>query len=770
VSREPTPRLTPRAIERLLAAAAPLRERPDVGALDLERYELGEVLGRGGMGIVYAAFDRELGRRVALKVLSRPAGMRDSARQRFLREAKAAARLSHPHIATVYDATPEAIAMQRVDGETLSEAGTLDPRRLAELVRDAALAIHFAHGEGVVHRDLKPGNLMVERSSDRAHVYVMDFGLAKELAVDSSLSISGSVVGTPGYMAPEQAAGRGQEVGPQTDVYGLGATLYACLAGRPPFEGEDVYALLRSVVEEEPRPLAALVPRVDPDLATIVEKCMAKEPAQRYPSALALASDLDRWLRGEPIQARPPSLVYRLRRFVSRRQGAIAVGVAAAGVALLAALPFVIHARGRRAAAERERELADSLFELSRRVQTALSEARETRQSGVGHELGAFHILEGAIADCRAALAQTEVGYVRFFLGRLLAAQGRFDEALVALDRAGELRPDIQGLPRERGLVLAALFRDAVPVFGETPPAELETWRARALADLERSLAGEPSVPTADWIFAEGQRAWMAGDLEAAIEKHREVVEMDVAHQEAHLSLARLYSLADRVELAMRHSVIASDLMRGHRPAYVAGGNVRSSSGEPLLPDRELLPLEGLRELLVDFNLLLQIEPGDANTFGLRGQVRLRQAVRASRKGNRDGALENLEMAVREYDACLTVDPSHAAALVNRGVCNAHLARLLGAGPGPECARRALEGARADLDRALELDPALAVAHFDRALLRLRRSQIAQLAFDAEGARTEREKARADARAALLAAGEEHPWGWRFEELVEELE
>ena len=759
--------LTPRAVERLLEIGEPLQERPELGAVDHERYEIGPEIGRGGMGVVYEAWDKELGRKVALKILTQLAGRSPQARQRFLREAKAAARLVHPHIACVYDATPEAIAMQRIEGETLGAMPCEDPRELASFVRDAALAIHFAHGEGIVHRDLKPANLMVE-SGDRPHVYVMDFGLAKELAVDTSVSISGSVVGTPQFMAPEQAAGRGDEVGPATDVYGLGATLFSCLAGRPPFEDGDVVQLLRSVAEDEPPPLARLAPKVDRDLSIIVAKCMAKEPERRYASALALASDLDRWLRGEPVEARPPSVLYRLRRFVSRRQGAIAVGAVAAVAAFLVAFPFLVQADAERKAAERDRRVAEDVLTLSQSVDGALRGAQAARDAGVGLETDAFQILEGAVGECRAFLAETEVGPVWFLLGRLLRDQGKHEEAVGAFDKAEELRSALPLLPYERGLALASLYRDGLPLLGEDPPEALDEWLSRGAADLDVALAEPPVVPSTDWIYAEGLHAWVSGDLDGAIMKFREVLERDVAHREAHLSISRLYHLTDREELGMYHSIVATDLLRGLRRAYTGHKDRGAAAFAGIDLELQLLPIDGLRELLVDFNLLAQSEPGDVNTYGLRGQVQLRQGLRAIGSGLHEEGRRTLELAVSEYDATLVLRPGYAPALVNRGVCQAELARVLAKQGDPEAPAR-IDGALADYEAALRAAPRLAVARYDRALLLAHRSRLAVYARRAEDARGDLERARRDVAEALLALESEHPWRARMAALADEL-
>jgi len=285
-------------------------------------------LGAGAMGEVWKAWDTELARWVALKLLkdSKPAEI-----ARFKREAQLAAKLNHAHIAAVYDVGEAAgrhfIAMQLVEGRPLSTLSRSSARRAAELVRQAAVAVHVAHEHGVIHRDLKPGNLMVVDGA-APHVYVMDFGLAKSTTVGGTLSATGDLLGTPAYMSPEQARGH-IKVDARTDVYALGATLYDLLTGAPPFRAADLYRLLTLVVETEP-PAPAGVPA---DLATIVMKCLQKDAAHRYATARELADDLGRFLAGEPIAARPASTIRVLRRQV-RKHGVAIVAFAVAGIAV----------------------------------------------------------------------------------------------------------------------------------------------------------------------------------------------------------------------------------------------------------------------------------------------------------------------------------------------------------------------------------------------------------------------------------------------------
>jgi tetratricopeptide (TPR) repeat protein len=320
---------------------------------DLGRFVLVSVLGRGGMGEVHRAWSKELARYVAIKFIL---GRDPDDVKRFLREAQVAARLNHPHIAAVHDfGTHDErpyLVMQFVEGVTIDQA-KLGTRGAVAAVRDSARALDYAHQHGVVHRDVKPANILVAGT----HAFVMDFGLARQVNVKSSLSQTGQLIGTPAFMSPEQALGHATDA--RTDVYGLGATLYALLAGQPPFAGQLVVEVLQRVVAEEP-PTLRDVPR---DLATIVAKAMDKERDRRYATAAAMADDLQRFLDGEPVSARPASFVYRLRKRVVKHR--IVVGVAASGLLAVVVVGGVL---GWKWLAERERAREQSIAEERKRV------------------------------------------------------------------------------------------------------------------------------------------------------------------------------------------------------------------------------------------------------------------------------------------------------------------------------------------------------------------------------------------------------------------
>jgi hypothetical protein len=273
------------------------------------KYQLVELLGEGGMGVVFRARDLELGREVALKMLKTAHAYSAGQIERFQREARNTARLRHPAIATLYETGRDGdtvyLSLELIAGKPFDpKAGDLHVR--VALLEKVARAVQYAHEQGVLHRDLKPGNILVDREGAP---HLLDFGLSRDLEEESQLTRSGAFFGTPSYAAPEQAAGRIHELGPRTDVYSLGAILYETLTGEVPFSGASVAEVLRKVSVEEP-----VRPTGPAELRTICLKALEKDPMRRYVSAGAFADDLGRWLRGEPISARPISTTARIWR------------------------------------------------------------------------------------------------------------------------------------------------------------------------------------------------------------------------------------------------------------------------------------------------------------------------------------------------------------------------------------------------------------------------------------------------------------------------
>jgi serine/threonine protein kinase len=323
---------------------------PDEGApvpqwKSVAGYEVLEELGRGGMGVVYKARQPALDRLVALKMIRGGALAGPGQVARFRAEALAVARLRHPLIVHIYDVGEQDgcpfLAIEFVDGGSLAERlnGTpLPPDRAAELVSTLARATDYAHRQGIVHRDLKPANVLLTTDGTPK---ISDFGLAKRLDEAAGLTGSGELLGTPSYMAPEQAGGKAAAVGPAADVYALGAILYECLTGRPPFKAETALETLEQVRGRDPVSVRLLQPKVPRDLETICLKCLVKEPARRYPSGQALADDLSRFRAGTPIQARPIRVWERGTKW-ARRQPARAALLAASVIGPLALLTVVV--------------------------------------------------------------------------------------------------------------------------------------------------------------------------------------------------------------------------------------------------------------------------------------------------------------------------------------------------------------------------------------------------------------------------------------------
>jgi tetratricopeptide (TPR) repeat protein/tRNA A-37 threonylcarbamoyl transferase component Bud32 len=330
-------------------------------------YELLKEIARGAMGVVFKARQRSLGRVVALKMILAGSLASEQEVQRFYAEAQAAARLDHPGIVPVYEVGEVGgqpyFSMGFVDGESLAQRlsrGPLAPREAARLVMAVAQAVQFAHERAVIHRDLKPGNILVDVKNVPR---VTDFGLAKRVEGGSDLTATGQILGTPSYMAPEQAAGKSASVGPPADIYALGAVLYCTLCGRPPFQAAGVVETLRQVVERDPVLPRQLNPSVDRDLEIICLKCLEKDPAARYRSAADFAAELQRFLNGEPIQARRIGPVRRAWRWCKRKP--VVAALCAASLLTVCAVTSTM------VLAQRARE-ARAMADVVRRFETGL--------------------------------------------------------------------------------------------------------------------------------------------------------------------------------------------------------------------------------------------------------------------------------------------------------------------------------------------------------------------------------------------------------------
>jgi tRNA A-37 threonylcarbamoyl transferase component Bud32 len=342
----------------------------------IPRYDVRQLLGEGATAVVYRAWDRELNLEVALKVLKEAAGWSEVTRQRFRREAQTAAALNDPHLVRVYDVgeTPSCLylVMEFVDGKPFSAAG-LDEKGIARLLAKVARGVAAAHAKGIVHRDLKPANILVGRDGEPK---VADFGLAHLGESETALTRSGAVLGTPLYMAPEQVLGRLGEIGRQTDVYGLGAILYEALTGNPPHSAETVAEIYAKIVHEDLLPPRRRKTEISRDLETVCMKALEREKDRRYASALELAEDLERYLAGEPIHAKPAGMIYRARQKLLRHRAVVTV----AATLLIAGAAFFLWWTSQ--ASRYERLYRQGLVSWSKRnTDKALEELRQAAEA-----------------------------------------------------------------------------------------------------------------------------------------------------------------------------------------------------------------------------------------------------------------------------------------------------------------------------------------------------------------------------------------------------
>lgn len=576
--------------------------------------EVLEEIARGGMGVVYRARDHERLRIVALKVLKDGVHATEKQVRRFLREIDTVKKLRHPNIVEIYDVGcvqgQHFFTMELVDGQALDELlrrGPLPVRRAMELCEQVARAIHHAHEHGVIHRDLKPANILLDR---RGVPRITDFGLAKNIDHTSAMTRTGAAVGTPYYMPPEQAKGDSSRIDRRVDVYALGVILFEMITGELPFDGETNIEVYRKIMEEQPPAPSSIDPRIDSDVDRVVLKAMAKEREDRYPSALALADDIRRWLDGQPVLARRPSRVRQMVRR-ARRVAPVAGAALAAVLFVLAVLGAVLVIDERSARRERQAQAraelesrqgrlatvgADAASTL-RRVRVLLGERRAAEAQALAEE--ALAVL-GGLERWPEQLSYPELNreQVRALIERFEREQGRELVRELQLVRAEALA--LLGTPQSDEQALAAL-RQAEQVAPQDPAVHVLRGRLHAArgrlgaaeTSFARALAFAPGHLEA--LLGRGRVLERLGRFVDALEDYRRVMELERERSAASgparfrpigseepTPLARAMLRAALCEAALGRPAEARRLLDelidgdpGHFPAYVARSELR---------------------------------------------------------------------------------------------------------------------------------------------------------------------------------------------------
>lgn len=684
-----------------------------------DRFEVVGFLGSGGMGEVYKAFDPALARFVALKFLRRDDPVQE---ERFLGEARAQARVDHPQVCQVYEtgAGPDGqpyIAMQYLDGETLDEAARgLPPEAIARLVQEVADAVHAAHRTGLIHRDLKPGNILVTHTRRGLQPYVVDFGLAEDL--DDQQTRTESLTGTPAYLSPEQI--RGEAVDRRTDVYSLGVVLYELLAGKKPFEGDSVAQTLLSAVDDEPPPLARVAPGVAPDLEAIVARCLEKDPAARYESARALGQDLERYLDGEPVSAARQTHLYRWKkRLAKHRRLAAAAALAVLGLLSLAGLAL----RERWLAAERA-ELARAFGEQVHEMEAALRYAAMLPLHDTTRHREALLERMARVREEMDELGAEADGPGHYSLGRGYLALHQHEAAHEHLDRAWAAGYRTPETAAALGRVLGELYhrslteveRPVAPGGADAARRDLQdTFRTPAIQFLRESAASGTATPYVEALLALHEERW-----DDAIALSREAWQdepwlFEARQVEADVHMARGFDAlaAGRYDQAVRDyetaGTILAELLETVRsdPALYSiecGRRIRlaeaRSAGGSLDP-RQVEAALGACELA------LAADPTYGEAFAKQARIHYMLARHQMRRG--DNPEGQLEAAVTAAHRAIEIDPDDLNAHGHLAITHRLAAAWrLGRGLDPsDDLDRAIEAAH----RAIEIEPSLAASH-----------------------------------------------------------
>lgn len=692
------------------------------------RYEIVGSIGRGGMGQVYRALDPSLARHVALKVLRSDS---PELAQRFVREAQAQARIDHPNVCQVFEVGEEGgrlyIAMQLIAGETLGRiAAELTLEQRVRILGTVAEAVHEAHRQGLIHRDLKPGNIMVERLADGTLTpYVLDFGLALDQQAPG-LTRTGVVMGTVQYMAPEQARGEVHAVDRRADVWSLGAVLYELASGVPPFSGSGEAEVLLKVMQQEAPPLRLRAPHIPTDLDTIAMKCLERDPQRRYESARALAEDLQRFLDGDPLVARPASLLDRLVKRARKHRAVVAT----AAIFLVVLLGLVgVGVRGRLRAAERAR-LAQQFGQEIERMEGFLRYAYALPLHDVRPERALVRSRMDSVAARARELGRTAAGPASYALGRGHLALGQPALAREHLEEAWRVGYRTPETALALGQSLALVYRDALDEVQRISIRELRELRRAALQASFRAPAQQfleasrgavleaPSLPEGLMALLDERFDQALTSCDAATREAPWLYEPHLLRGET--LMARAQAAQDRgdvaaslADLAQAHDAFAraADMARSDPRVHVAlGRHAISILGIQRLRDTDLR--EPFEQTLRATEQALRADPDDVAALRLQATAYYYWGEAHLRRGT--GPPDALDTAASLAERALRLDPRDAISLQTLGTVNMMRALQVEMRRGAD-PRASLDRAVGFLDRALAINPGLVPAQVNRA-------------------------------------------------------
>jgi eukaryotic-like serine/threonine-protein kinase len=690
-----------------------------------DRYELVSFVGRGGMGDVWKARDPRLGRFVAIKFLRRDT---PEIAHRFAREAQVQARIDHDNVCQVYevgDVDGHAyIAMQYISGGSLKEISDLATiRDKVGIMVDVADALHAAHQAGLIHRDVKPANILVEHADDGGwRPFVVDFGIARDLDSRGDVTQSGMVLGTPAFAAPEQVRGETRTLDRRTDVYSLGATVYWFLTDRPPYDG-GYPEVLAGITDREPQPPHRLNPQIPVDLETIVLKCLEKEPDRRYPTAREVSEDLRRFLSGEAITARPASLIYKITKKVRKHRGIASAAVAVVlAFALVTGLSLRTNLQARRQAAIAQR-LLEQVSEIEGLVRTTSMMPLHDRRE----EERLIRSRMGSIEQEMARLGDLSLGPGHYALGRGYLALQDYDTALEHLEAAVATGYRTPAVSYTLGLVLGSLYERELQearqldneALREAFLRDIETrYREPALEHLRSSRTSSTEVAS----YAEGLIAYYEGQYDEALAKARDaftsagwLYEAKKLEGDIYLEIGTENSFRGQYEDALREFerageayTTAATIARSDASIY-EGNCARWFHAMEAEVRRGHPAVDEFTNALSACGQSLQVDPDRAEIHELLARLHWRWADVVHDRGGDPGP--HLERAVAAAGRAIEINPTSASAhFAMGGALTVSGLHQLAQGLDP---RPTFTHAIESLERAVEHDPTRALAWDD---------------------------------------------------------